>query len=74
MNTPGQLFLSHSLWKLQQMQAAIEARLPLFSPGQIWAKSKPTENSVGNLILHLCGNVRYYIGHGIDVQPHSCPN
>ena len=69
MNTPEQLFLSHSVWKLQQMQAAIEARLPLFSPEQIWAKSKPTENSVGNLILHLCGNVRYYIGHGIDGQP-----
>jgi len=69
MNTPEQLFLSHSVWKLQQMQAAIEARLPLFTPEQIWAKNKPTENSVGNLILHLCGNVRYYIGHGIDGQP-----
>lgn len=68
MNTPEQLFLSHSVWKLQQMQADIEARLPLFSPEQIWAKSKSTENSVGNLILHLCGNVRYYIAHGIDGQ------
>ena len=69
MSTPEQLFLSHSVWKLQQMQAAIEARLPLFTPEQIWAKSKPAENSVGNLILHLCGNVRYYICHGIDGQP-----
>ncbi len=69
MTTPEQLFLSHSIWKLAQMQASIEARLPLFTPEQIWAKSKPTENSVGNLVLHLCGNVRYYICHGIDGQP-----
>ena len=69
MNTPEQLFLAHSIWKLQQMQTSIESRLPLFTPEQIWAKSKPSENSVGNLVLHLCGNVRYYICHGIDGQP-----
>ena len=69
MTIPEQLFLSHSVWKLLQMQATIEARLPLFTPKQIWAKAKPTENAVGNLLLHMCGNVRYYICHGIDGQP-----
>lgn len=36
---------------------------------QIWHKQNANTNSVGNLILHLCGNVSQYILHGIDGQP-----
>ena len=35
---------------------------------QIWYKHNSNVNSVGNLILHLCGNVTQYILHGIDGQ------
>lgn len=35
---------------------------------QIWYKHNGNTNSVGNLILHLCGNVRQYVLHGIDGQ------
>jgi hypothetical protein len=67
--TPELLFLAHSVRKLWQMRNSIEDRLGQFSVEQVWAKSKSSENSVGNLVLHLCGNVRYYIGHGIAGQP-----
>jgi hypothetical protein len=32
---------------------------------QVWWRSGPALNSIGNLILHLCGNVRQWIVAGI---------
>ena len=36
---------------------------------QIWHKANINTNAVGNLVLHLCGNVRQWIMHGLDGQP-----
>lgn len=35
---------------------------------QIWHKANSNTNTVGNLVLHLCGNVRQWIMHGLDGQ------
>ncbi len=35
---------------------------------QIWYKSNSNTNAVGNQVLHLCGNVRQWILHGLDGQ------
>src|SRR5262250_1640148 len=35
------------------------------SDGQVWRRSDPSLNSIGNLILHLCGNVRQWIIAGL---------
>jgi hypothetical protein len=35
------------------------------SDEQVWRRSRPELNSIGNLILHLCGNVRQWIVSGI---------
>ena len=35
------------------------------SDEQVWWRSHPEMNSIGNLILHLCGNVRQWIISGI---------
>jgi hypothetical protein len=32
---------------------------------QVWWRSRPPLNSIGNLILHLCGNVRQWIVAGL---------
>ena len=32
---------------------------------QLWWRSRPALNSIGNLILHLCGNVRQWIVSGV---------
>jgi uncharacterized damage-inducible protein DinB len=34
-------------------------------------RNNPGGNSVGNLILHLCGNVSQWIGHGVAGEPES---
>jgi hypothetical protein len=35
------------------------------SDEQIWWRAHPSLNSIGNLILHLCGNVRQWIVAGV---------
>ena len=37
--------------------------------GQVWHRSQPGLNSIGNLILHLCGNLRQWVVAGIGSAP-----
>lgn len=63
------LFLSHSARKLEQMVAAITLCLDRLSDEQIWRRGSAQENSIGNLVLHLCGNVKQWVGHGVGGNP-----
>ena len=46
-------------------QIRISKCLELISEEQLWYKHNEHVNSIGNLILHLCGNVKQYICAGI---------
>lgn len=59
------LFLAHSTKKLHQMSGHIEACLDRLSDDQIWSRGAAHENSIGNLVLHLCGNARQWIWAGV---------
>jgi uncharacterized damage-inducible protein DinB len=43
--------------------------LNALSNKQIWWRAHPTSNSIGNLVLHLAGNVRQWIISGLGGQP-----
>lgn len=47
----------------------IERCLEKLSDEQIWWRANEGSNSIGNLILHLCGNARQWILSGIGSQP-----
>lgn len=51
--------------QLSQRQARIESCLERLSDEQIWSRAHEVENAVGNLVLHLCGNVRQWIIAGV---------
>ena len=36
---------------------------------QVWQRSQPGLNSIGNLILHLCGNLRQWVVAGLGGAP-----
>jgi hypothetical protein len=36
---------------------------------QVWHRSEPGLNSIGNLILHLCGNLRQWVVAGLGGAP-----
>jgi hypothetical protein len=44
------------------VQANIHDLLGPLSTEQVWQKPYPYGNSIGNLILHLTGNLNYYVG------------
>src|SRR3982751_380085 len=46
----------------------IERCLEKLSDEQIWWRANEESNSIGNLILHLCGNARQWILSGIGAQ------
>jgi uncharacterized damage-inducible protein DinB len=43
--------------------------LSLLEDEEIWRRPNENTPSVGNLVLHLCGNVRQWIGTGIGGAP-----
>ncbi len=55
------LFLGYSIEKLRQLQSRIQECLQRLSQEQIWWRGADEVNAVGNLVLHLNGNVRQWI-------------
>jgi uncharacterized damage-inducible protein DinB len=43
----------------------IEACLGRLTDEEVWARPNEASNSIGNLLLHLCGNVRQWIVGGV---------
>src|SRR5690606_20082223 len=39
--------------------------LALLDDEQIWWRPNEQVNSIGNLVLHLCGNIRQYVVSGV---------
>jgi len=54
---------------LQVHLPRLESCLRELSPEQIWWRANPASNSVGNLALHLEGNVRQWIVSGLGGAP-----
>jgi len=60
-----QLFIEYSVRKLRQNVDRLEKCLARLSEDQIWSRGHESENAVGNLLLHLAGNVRQWIISGV---------
>ena len=58
-------FLTFSADKLTQLSGRIQDCVGRLSSEQVWTRGQDNENSVGNLVLHLCGNVGQWIGSGV---------
>jgi len=51
--------------ELTSALARIKHCLGQLNDEQVWWRSQPSLNSIGNLILHLCGNLRQWIVAGL---------
>jgi Protein of unknown function (DUF1572)/Clp amino terminal domain, pathogenicity island component len=58
-------FLDVSCRRLGQMTEYLTACVKKLTEEQIWQRQGAYENAVGNLVLHLCGNARQWIMHGV---------
>src|SRR3954468_19158728 len=61
-------FLTSAADKLAENLDRIETCLTELPPAALWARDSEHENAVGNLLLHLEGNVRQWILSGIGTK------
>ncbi len=71
-NNIAALFLDHSCRKLEMMTGHLGVCLSRLTDAQIWERHGAHENAVGNLVLHLCGNMRQWaiagVGEAKDIR------
>jgi uncharacterized damage-inducible protein DinB len=58
-------FLKYSSDEMLVLAGRIQDCLGRLTAEQIWTRGGENENAVGNLVLHLCGNVRQWIISGV---------
>lgn len=65
-STLAQLFLTEARFHLKQQYLPwLRACLEKLSEDEVWWRPNAQSNSAGNLILHLCGNMRQWVIHGV---------
>ncbi len=64
-----QEFIDQSIYRLEEWLPRVVKCLNELSEAQIWQRPNDRSNSVGNLVIHLCGNVRQYIISNLGNQP-----
>jgi uncharacterized damage-inducible protein DinB len=69
-HTVGSAFLNQSVeYLLNDYRPKLQNCLEQLTDEQIWWRPNPSSNSIGNLVLHLCGNVRQWIISGLGNVP-----
>lgn len=53
-------FINQSIYRMDENTSKIIKCLDLLSEDEVWHKPNASANSIANLILHLCGNIRQY--------------
>jgi len=66
------LFIDFSVRKLELLASRIDDCLSRLDDNQVWLRDSENMNAVGNLVLHVCGNVRQWalsaIGGAQDIR------
>lgn len=62
-------FLRFTSATLDQLCGRIEVCVAKLTPEQVWARGGEQQNAIGNLLLHLAGNVRQWILSGVGGAP-----
>jgi uncharacterized damage-inducible protein DinB len=63
--TLEKIFIDFSVRKLTLLSSRVTECLDRLSDEQIWSRGGDNQNAIGNLVLHLCGNVRQWIVAGV---------
>ncbi|MEZ4875430.1 MAG: DinB family protein [Flavobacteriaceae bacterium] len=53
-------FKKNAIYRLNENTRMLEISLQEVTPELVWKKPNQSLNSIGNLVLHLCGNMRQY--------------
>jgi uncharacterized damage-inducible protein DinB len=62
-------FLAQSVYRIELCSQRIEKSFLLTSEEDIWKRPNEASNSIGNLVLHLCGNITQYAISSLGNKP-----
>ncbi|HTA27272.1 MAG TPA: DinB family protein [Bacteroidia bacterium] len=62
-------FISQSIYRIELSSERIEKSFLLLKDEDIWKRPNDASNSIGNLVLHLCGNITQYIISSLGGKP-----
>jgi hypothetical protein len=65
----GQAYLAASRHRLAECVNKIKHCLAQLNDEQVWWRPTNSMNSIANIVLHLCGNVRQWIIAGVGGEP-----
>ncbi|MEP6617320.1 MAG: DinB family protein [Ginsengibacter sp.] len=68
-NKVSEEFILQSIHHLEANNPRIKACLSELTDAEIWQSSKLNSNSIGNLVLHLCGNITQYVISCLGQEP-----
>jgi uncharacterized damage-inducible protein DinB len=60
MNPIANEFIEQSIYRLEKNTPKIIKCLDQLTEDQVWMRPNEASNSIGNILLHLCGNIRQY--------------
>jgi uncharacterized damage-inducible protein DinB len=65
MNDLGELLIDETRRRLKGFIAQVRTCLEVLSDDEIWARAGERSNSIGNLVIHVCGSTRHFLGRGV---------
>lgn len=63
------LFIDNSIRELTEPISLLTRCLDRLTDQQVWTRGGAHENAIGNLLLHLSGNMRQWLIHGVGGHP-----
>lgn len=69
MNMIQQEFKDQAIFRFQEKKTHIAKCFQQLTEEDMWSRPNASSNSVGNIILHLCGNISQYILASLAQQP-----
>ncbi|MCB0652844.1 MAG: DUF1572 family protein [Saprospiraceae bacterium] len=64
-------FISQSILRMSESLERVKICLDLLDEEAVWRRPNSSSNSMGNLILHLCGNIKQYAVSSLSGTPDS---
>ncbi len=65
----NQEFREQAIFRMEENTPRVARCLDLLAAEQVWQRPNASSNSIGNLILHLCGNIDQYIYASLGGHP-----
>ena len=62
-------FIAQSVIRLEENTPRVKKCFAQLTDDQVWQRPNASSNSIGNLVLHLCGNMTQYILSGMGNHP-----